>query len=244
METPTGHHRVSRSINKVNSGRSRYMSMKTMYATMVSLLLFVSISTTANEYYTFTASVIEAYHDLDASSDSFCTIDSPERFSLIKMIDSYNARLQLDVKSIIASVPEGNQEIARFADQMKSLLSDVQKNNSDLKMKLINSATPDERIVSLYQECKGMDRLALHFMQEITMGYVTVLVKDRPEGVGRDKQYLKLTARERESLINRLVELFGPQVKEMKPSRDKTPFFGAANILCTFLMLEWVCEEE
>src|SRR5690606_40119667 len=82
-------------------------------------------------------------------------------------------------------------------NDVSELLTDILNNNYVLLGKIVNSELSETEIKSASKELINKNKFVSQCIGQVSLNIFGAIVKDRPNGSSKDKQYSKLTKKER-----------------------------------------------
>ncbi len=159
-----------------------------------------------------------------------------------KSIDDYSLQIEKSISIFSKYKKTDDTQINEVATDLSKLHSDILRNNYQLLGKLIKE---DYQLDDLKKDCLDLvnkNQFASNFFRDISLGVCMSMTKEKPKGAEENKQFIKLTKKQRDSINELLIAKYGKTIKQGKKVESKTPFEYSCRLIYEFINLKWVFE--
>ena len=216
---------------------------KILFVTLLALFTFPNISK-ATESYNFIEDVIKSFQSAQIAGERTKQGNSDEFVSQMKDIMVFNNGILEAAQFIKPHLTSKNKLIKESADLFHLIYSSIVENNQNLLMALEDAlnnieSTAAEQGTFLRKISESMaanEELWRMLLYATTMSTYCLVDQNRTEN-GKLK-FLTVTTKEKKSLIDQLVSVFGDRIKG-GPKGGQLPLEGSGALLYSFLSKGW-----
>lgn len=219
---------------------------------LIGILTFFILNTAAaTEHFDFLNDYLEVNKLMNTASLEFKAVVGQETNieTLKKAINEYNNTIVLQSLNLLVKHTKSDDTgIKKLAVDLSNLLSDLVRNNYEYLAFISNGKATKDAIKKRGEELIRKNEFASQFFNEMTLGILAEIVKERPAEGSKDAMYLKITRSEKASLEEKIRSAYGNTVKRglqaTLKDKNSTAFEQSSVMIYDFFQIknEWVFE--